>query len=210
MKIFHRGDSHPTHPKDAEKKHLVMKHTKTARRTTKEAAFCAAAPAAQKIWRRSRLCELRAYFAAFVTRFCIPLRLCGGFGVTQGSHLNVRQEPVLTELSRGRITSEQNSRNLGVAAYEIIGILYDAGMDGDTGLILIRQKGIIMATVMPEGEAIRKAVKWISAELNENPGKPLQKLVNEAVSRFDLSPKDSEFLTAFYRKAERGGPSSAD
>jgi hypothetical protein len=57
-----------------------------------------------------------------------------------------------------------------------------------------------MATVMPEGEAIRRAIKWISAELNENPEKPVQKLVNEAVSRFDLSPKDSEFLSSFYRK----------
>jgi hypothetical protein len=65
-----------------------------------------------------------------------------------------------------------------------------------------------MATVMPEGEAIRKAIKWISAELTEDPNKPLQKLVNEAVSRFDLSPKDSEFLISFYRK--EGGGSAAN
>jgi len=60
-----------------------------------------------------------------------------------------------------------------------------------------------MATVMPEGEAIRRAIRWISSELNEDPDKSLQKLVNEAVSRFDLSPKDSEFLISFYRK-EKG------
>jgi hypothetical protein len=65
-----------------------------------------------------------------------------------------------------------------------------------------------MATVMPEGDAIRKAIKWISTELNENPDRPLQKLVNEAVSRFDLSPKDSEFLISFYRK--EGGSSAAN
>jgi hypothetical protein len=53
---------------------------------------------------------------------------------------------------------------------------------------------------MPEGENIRKAVKWISSELQENPTKSLQKLVNDAVLRFDLSPKDAEFLTSFYRK----------
>lgn len=57
-----------------------------------------------------------------------------------------------------------------------------------------------MTTVMPEGENIRKAVKWISGELQENPNKSLQKLVNDAVLRFDLSPKDAEFLTSFYRK----------
>ena len=57
-----------------------------------------------------------------------------------------------------------------------------------------------MTTVMPEGEAIRKAVKWISAELEEDVNKSIQRLVNEAVTRFDLSPKDAEFLTAFYRK----------
>ena len=59
-----------------------------------------------------------------------------------------------------------------------------------------------MATVMPEGEAIRRAVKWISAELSENPDKSIRKLVNEAVTRFDLSPKDSEFLMSFYKKGE--------
>ena len=57
-----------------------------------------------------------------------------------------------------------------------------------------------MTTVMPEGEALRKAVKWISAELAEEPDKSIPKLVNEAVTRFDLSPKDSEFLISFYKK----------
>jgi translation initiation factor 2 beta subunit (eIF-2beta)/eIF-5 len=64
-----------------------------------------------------------------------------------------------------------------------------------------------MTTVMPEGEAIRKAIKWISAELHEDPGKPVIKLVNEAVARFDLSPKDSEFLISFYKK-EKGSAMS--
>jgi hypothetical protein len=58
-----------------------------------------------------------------------------------------------------------------------------------------------MTNVMPEGEAIRRAVKWISARLEESPGAPAQKLVHEAVLRFDLSPKETEFLMEFYRKA---------
>lgn len=56
--------------------------------------------------------------------------------------------------------------------------------------------------IMPEGEALRKAVKWISAELDGNPGKHAQQLVNEAVTRFDLSPKDAEFLISFYKQAK--------
>jgi hypothetical protein len=63
-----------------------------------------------------------------------------------------------------------------------------------------------MATVMPEGEAIRKAVKWISDNLLDDPNKSVQKLINEAVMRFDLSPKDGEFLTGFFRKDKTGTP----
>ena len=59
-----------------------------------------------------------------------------------------------------------------------------------------------MNSVMPEGEAIRRAVRWISYELEEDPKRPVQKLVNEAVQRFDLSPKEAEFLIAFYRKSK--------
>ena len=59
-----------------------------------------------------------------------------------------------------------------------------------------------MTTIMPEGEAIRNAVKWISGKLQEDPNKSHQKLINEAVLRFDLSPKDAEFLTEFYRKVK--------
>lgn len=61
-----------------------------------------------------------------------------------------------------------------------------------------------MPTIMPEGEAIRKAVKWISNNLQDDPNKSVQKLVNEAVTRFDLSPKEAEFLTDFFRKEKTG------
>lgn len=61
-----------------------------------------------------------------------------------------------------------------------------------------------MTNVMPEGDAIRKAVRWISAELEEDPKRSLQKLVNDAVHRFDLSPKEAEFLIGFYRKGKTG------
>ena len=64
-----------------------------------------------------------------------------------------------------------------------------------------------MTTIIPEGEAIRKAVKWISGELQEDPNKSIQILVNDAVLRFDLSPKEAEFLTEFYRKGKTNVPS---
>ena len=58
-----------------------------------------------------------------------------------------------------------------------------------------------MATVMPEGEAIRKAVTWISATHEDKPDVSLNKLINDAVIKFDLSPLDSEFLHGFFKKA---------
>jgi hypothetical protein len=59
---------------------------------------------------------------------------------------------------------------------------------------------VIMATIMPEGEDIKKAIKWISGQREETPDKPLQRFVEEAVFKFDLSPLDQEFLTGFFRK----------
>ena len=51
--------------------------------------------------------------------------------------------------------------------------------------------------VQPEGEDLRKAVKWISDERKYNPEAKPVKLVEEACLKFDLSPKDAEFLTKF-------------
>lgn len=63
-----------------------------------------------------------------------------------------------------------------------------------------------MATIMPQGENIRKAVKWISVKVQEDPGKKPQAFVNDAVMRFDLSPKDAEFLMEFYRQGQKELP----
>jgi hypothetical protein len=60
--------------------------------------------------------------------------------------------------------------------------------------------GTVMATIQPQGENIRQAVKWISAELQEDPSKRVQKLVQEAALRFNLSPLEEEYLVSFYRK----------
>jgi hypothetical protein len=60
--------------------------------------------------------------------------------------------------------------------------------------------GRSMATIQPQGENIRQAVKWISAELQEDPSKRVQKLIQEAALRFNLSPLEEEYLVSFYRK----------
>lgn len=52
------------------------------------------------------------------------------------------------------------------------------------------------------GEApIRQAIKWIDAQLADNPDLDRVKLVDEAARRFDLSPLDQDFL--FRHLAER-------
>ncbi len=49
-------------------------------------------------------------------------------------------------------------------------------------------------SVLPEGEQLRKAVKWISDERIDNPEAGLFKLIETACLKFDLPPKDAEFL----------------
>jgi hypothetical protein len=62
-----------------------------------------------------------------------------------------------------------------------------------------------MSTIMPEGENVQKAIKWISANIEEDANTAILKLVEKAVFKFDLSPKDAEFLSGFFRnrKAEK-------
>jgi len=44
---------------------------------------------------------------------------------------------------------------------------------------------------------MRKAVQWIS-KMKEEGNAPLQTLVDQACLRFNLSPKDADFLTRFF------------
>ncbi len=58
-----------------------------------------------------------------------------------------------------------------------------------------------MPTIIPQGEALRSAVKWISDQRKSNPAGPDAALVSEASARFDLAPRDAEFLSRFLREA---------
>ena len=62
-----------------------------------------------------------------------------------------------------------------------------------------------MNDMLPDGEDLRRAVKWIAGNLQENPGQPLPPLVQEAVFKFDLSPRDADFLIELYRRDKREG-----
>lgn len=52
--------------------------------------------------------------------------------------------------------------------------------------------------ILPEGEQLRRAVRWISEMREETQDASLPKLINEACVKFDLSPADTEFLSRFF------------
>ena len=54
--------------------------------------------------------------------------------------------------------------------------------------------------VMPEGDAIRNAVKWISEMLKDDCPKPISALIQQACLKFDLNPLEANFLNTFYKK----------
>ena len=49
-------------------------------------------------------------------------------------------------------------------------------------------------SIQPKGENFRKAFLWVSEECKYNPAKKLRTLVEEASLKFNLSPKDADFL----------------
>ena len=54
-------------------------------------------------------------------------------------------------------------------------------------------------TIQPEGENLRKAVKWISETLKYEPGKSRAVIIQEACVKFDLTPMDAEYLANFLK-----------
>ena len=65
-------------------------------------------------------------------------------------------------------------------------------------------------SIMPRGERVRMAVRWISEHLKEDPSGSVVELAQQAAMKFDLSPKESQELLQFYtagRKEEDSTPS---
>ncbi|MBW1793536.1 MAG: hypothetical protein JRJ38_03785 [Deltaproteobacteria bacterium] len=57
-------------------------------------------------------------------------------------------------------------------------------------------------SIQPEGEDLRKATRWISDERLNNPKASLTNLIEQACVKFDLPPKDAEFLTRFFSEKD--------
>ena len=53
----------------------------------------------------------------------------------------------------------------------------------------------------PQGEKLRKAVKWIAAIQLEKPEMSRKEILYQAQIRFDLSPRESEFLNNNFDQA---------
>ncbi len=54
-------------------------------------------------------------------------------------------------------------------------------------------------SIFPEGEDLRKAVQWISAERMGNPSSKIKALVEQASLQFNLSPKKTDFLLKYVK-----------
>jgi len=59
------------------------------------------------------------------------------------------------------------------------------------------------STVLPKGEDLRRALTWLSESGGEKEWS--FSLIEEASRRFNLSPKDEEFLIHFLRERRRDG-----
>lgn len=55
-------------------------------------------------------------------------------------------------------------------------------------------------TIHPPGEKIQKAIKEFSALLTEKPESKRGKLLEDIARRFDLSPKECDFLERHFKK----------
>jgi hypothetical protein len=53
-------------------------------------------------------------------------------------------------------------------------------------------------SILPEGEQMRKAIKWISDKRLDTPQANLFKLIDDACLKFDLTPKDADVITHFF------------
>jgi len=47
---------------------------------------------------------------------------------------------------------------------------------------------------LPEGAALRRAVRWLSEQRSESPGANVAALIEQASMRFDLSPLEENYL----------------
>jgi uncharacterized membrane protein len=54
--------------------------------------------------------------------------------------------------------------------------------------------------IVPQGDALRSALRWLAEQRVAEPDAPRTKLIDEAALRFDLSPNDVEFLAMNWKE----------
>ncbi|HZZ85204.1 MAG TPA: hypothetical protein VFE30_11755 [Anaeromyxobacteraceae bacterium] len=54
--------------------------------------------------------------------------------------------------------------------------------------------GEVRGGLIPQGEALRAALRWMGERQRNDPALPRARLIDEAALRFDLSPPETEFL----------------
>ena len=54
-------------------------------------------------------------------------------------------------------------------------------------------------TIQPEGESLRKAVKWIAEEEKAGSRKSRQELMQAACLKFNLTPMEAEYLARSFK-----------
>ena len=59
-----------------------------------------------------------------------------------------------------------------------------------------------MTPIVPEGTAVRKAIQWVSKMREEGGKASLMSLIDQACIRFNLAPKDCDFLHRFFSEQE--------
>ena len=59
-----------------------------------------------------------------------------------------------------------------------------------------------MTTIIKHEELVRKALLFMDERLREQPGSEIHALLDEAGSRFNLSPNDSQALCHLFQQAE--------
>ncbi len=82
--------------------------------------------------------------------------------------------------------------------------LFKVGYNFEQAIDFHDKKPILQEVDMkkPQGEDMRKAVKWISELREANPKENLNTLIEKASVQFGLSPKDSEFLIRFFTEEQ--------
>ena len=74
------------------------------------------------------------------------------------------------------------------------------GTESTKSEVFLNRGDCYMATIIPRGENIRKALKWISDNQLYDNTKPLSRLIQEAGLKFNLSPKEEAYLEDFYKE----------